>query len=361
MAVSGVSRLILAVSCAALVLAGYSVYQNSIPAATDGQISQLSKVMMIPAWLDDTLDAANLLSYFGFGKSSGKLSTQACVFAAVKEVVDAAINAEARMGASLIRLHFHDCFVDGCDGGILLNDTASFTGEQGAAPNSGSVRGFSVIEQAKLNAKTKCSDTPVSCADVLAIAARDSYAKFTGRTYNITLGARRDARTANLTGANTQLPAPFDNLTVQTQKFADKNFSQREMVALAGAHTIGVSRCVLLCQSGNLNANRTATLACNCTAPGTAVVGMDPTPTTFDKRYFEELVKGQGLFFSDAELMSSNTTGTVARRYRDATGAFLTDFAAAMVKMSNLPPSPGVQLEIRDVCGRVNANSVESM
>ncbi|CAH9081419.1 unnamed protein product [Cuscuta epithymum] len=329
-----VSRLILILSF----LAGTSVHQNTLSAAADDQA----------------------LSYIEFGESSGRLSTEACVFAAVKEVVDAAIDAEARMGASLIRLHFHDCFVDGCDGGILLNDTASFTGEQGAAPNNGSVRGFSVIEQAKQNAKTKCSDTPVSCADVLALAARDSYAKFTNQTYNVTLG-RRDARTANLTGANTQLPAPFDNLTVQIQKFADKNFTQREMVALAGAHTIGVSRCALLCQSGNLNPNRTATLQCNCTSTGTAVVGLDPTPTTFDQRYYEQLGRGQGLLFSDSELMRSNTTVSAVTRYRDVTGAFLADFAAAMVKMSNLPRSSAGQFEIRDVCSRVNTNSVESM
>lgn len=65
----------------------------------------------------------------------------------------------------------------GCDGGILLNDTANFTGEQGAPANSNSVRGFSVIDQAKRNAQTKCADTPISCADVLAIAARDAFRK----------------------------------------------------------------------------------------------------------------------------------------------------------------------------------------
>jgi peroxidase len=30
----------------------------------------------------------------------------------IKSAVTAAVNNEARMGASLLRLHFHDCFVD---------------------------------------------------------------------------------------------------------------------------------------------------------------------------------------------------------------------------------------------------------
>lgn len=30
---------------------------------------------------------------------------------AIKRVVEAAVNKERRMGASLLRLHFHDCFV----------------------------------------------------------------------------------------------------------------------------------------------------------------------------------------------------------------------------------------------------------
>uniref|UniRef100_A0A453APJ5 Peroxidase n=1 Tax=Aegilops tauschii subsp. strangulata TaxID=200361 RepID=A0A453APJ5_AEGTS len=61
----------------------------------------------------------------------------------------------------------------GCDASILLSDTATFTGEQGAGPNAGSIRGMNVIDNIKAQVEAVCTQT-VSCADILAVAARDS-------------------------------------------------------------------------------------------------------------------------------------------------------------------------------------------
>lgn len=61
----------------------------------------------------------------------------------------------------------------GCDGSILLEDTPTFTGEQTAAPNNRSVRGFDVIESIKKNVEKICPGV-VSCADILTLSARDS-------------------------------------------------------------------------------------------------------------------------------------------------------------------------------------------
>jgi hypothetical protein len=65
------------------------------------------------------------------------------------------------------------CDVKGCDGSVLLADTATFTGEQNAFPNAGSLRGFGVIDNIKSQVEAICKQT-VSCADILAVAARDS-------------------------------------------------------------------------------------------------------------------------------------------------------------------------------------------
>lgn len=91
----------------------------------------------------------------------------------IRTVVRQAVSQERRMAASLIRLHFHDCFVQGCDASILLDDTHSMIGEQNAAPNRNSARGYGVIHKAKTEVEKICPGV-VSCADILTVAARDA-------------------------------------------------------------------------------------------------------------------------------------------------------------------------------------------
>ena len=57
--------------------------------------------------------------------------------------------------------------------GAVLADTANFTGEQNSFPNRGSLRGFDVVDSIKAQVGAVCPWT-VSCADILAVAARDS-------------------------------------------------------------------------------------------------------------------------------------------------------------------------------------------
>lgn len=61
----------------------------------------------------------------------------------------------------------------GCDASVLLADTATFKGEQNALPNANSLRGFEVVESIKAVLERQCPGV-VSCADILAVAARDS-------------------------------------------------------------------------------------------------------------------------------------------------------------------------------------------
>lgn len=60
--------------------------------------------------------------------------------------------------------------IQGCDGSVLLDGT---DGEKFALPNLNSARGFKVVDTIKSAVESACSGI-VSCADILAIAARDS-------------------------------------------------------------------------------------------------------------------------------------------------------------------------------------------
>ena len=66
---------------------------------------------------------------------------------------------------------FNKFWLQGCDGSVLLNATA---GEQKTSPNlSLRAEAFKIINDIKQNVEAACSGI-VSCADIVALAARDS-------------------------------------------------------------------------------------------------------------------------------------------------------------------------------------------
>ncbi|KAG6492558.1 peroxidase P7-like [Zingiber officinale] len=270
-----------------------------------------------------------------------------------------AVNNEPRMGASILRLFFHDCFVNGCDGSILLDDNTTFTGEKNAGPNANSVRGYDVVDTIKANVEAACNAT-VSCADILALAARDGVVLLGGPTWTVKLG-RRDATTASQSAANSNLPGPGSSLAQLRTFFSNKNLNARDLTELSGAHTIGQARCVNfrshIYNDANINATFAAQLQQSCPSSGgdDTLAPLDlQTPTAFDNAYYQNLVAQKGLLHSDQELFNGVSQEALVRRYSTGAAAFNADFAAAMVKMGNISPLTGSNGEIRLNCRKVN-------
>ncbi|KAL2905508.1 Peroxidase 72 [Bienertia sinuspersici] len=154
-------------------------------------------------------------------------------------VVAKAVAKERRMAASLLRLHFHDCFVKGCDGGVLLDSSGSLISEKRSNPNRNSARGFEVIDEIKAAVEKECPET-----------VSYWWTKLGG-----TIG-RRDTRDASLSGSNYNIPAPNNTFQTIHTKFKLKGLDLVDFVALSGSHTIGDARCTsfrqrLYNQSGN--------------------------------------------------------------------------------------------------------------
>ncbi|KAL7247207.1 hypothetical protein ACSBR2_002176 [Camellia fascicularis] len=317
------------------------------------------------------------LFVFGNGMVSAQLSSNyyasSCprALSTIQSVVNNAVFKEHRMGASLLRLHFHDCFVNacslslslslakGCDASVLLDDTASFTGEKTAGPNKDSLRGFDVVDSIKSELESICPGI-VSCADILAIAARDSVVFLGGPTWTVQLG-RRDSTTASLSSANSELPSPFMDLSDLISAFSNKGFTTTDMVALSGSHTIGQASCVTfrrrIYNETNIDSSLATFRKFNCPASGndTNLSALDATtPLIFDNAYFKNLMTNKGLLHSDQQLFNGGSTDSLVTTYSNSPATFYTDFATAIVKMGNLGPLTGSSGQIRTNCRKIN-------
>ncbi|KAM0852951.1 hypothetical protein ACQ4PT_051419 [Festuca glaucescens] len=223
----------------------------------------------------------------------------------VRSGMVSAVQQEPRMGASILRLFFHDCFVNGCDGSVLLDDSSTLTGEKNAGPNANSLRGY----------------------------------ELGGPTWAVPLG-RRDARTTTQAAANSNLPSPSSSAATLISAFASKGLDSRDMVALSGAHTIGAARCAAP-QSGATDGNL---------APLDAF-----SSVRFDNGYYRNLLSRFGLLHSDQELFGSGgPVDSIAQTYAGNGGAFSADFVTAMIKMGNISPLTGSSGEIRNNCRKPN-------
>ncbi|KAK6925719.1 hem peroxidase, partial [Dillenia turbinata] len=308
----------------------------------------------------------------------------------VRSVIEKAMVNDPRIGASLIRLHFHDCFVNGCDGSILLDSSSTIESEKEAAPNINSARGFDVVDNIKGEEKktrrgggggerwggggdkleNACPLT-VSCSDILALAAEASVFLAGGPSWTVLLG-RKDSLIANKTGANAALPGPRSDLAFLKLKFAEAGLGTNDLVALSGAHTFGRAQCKFFTSrlynftgtgqpDPTMNPTYLEELKAICPQGGnqTVLTSLDPTtPDAFDQNYYSNLLANKGLFRSDQVLFSTEEADTIeiVNTFSKDERAFFEAFARSMINMGNIKPLTGGG-EVRVNCRKPNGDA----
>ncbi|KZV39155.1 peroxidase 27 [Dorcoceras hygrometricum] len=282
----------------------------------------------------------------------------------VRGITSQVIHRAPTLAAPLLRMHFHDCFVRGCDGSVLL-ESPKKQAEKDAFPNL-SLRGFEVIDQVKAAVEKACPNL-VSCADILALVARDVTFEILGPYWDVELG-RKDGKVSILNEALTNLIPPSANINALIQGFQSRGLSVKDLVVLSGSHTIGISHCSSFANrlynftgrndvDPSLDPRYILELKKKC-PPGdqNSIVEMDPgSSLKFDVSYYTLVSKRRGLFESDAALLNNQETRDYLTYQSIRNGpTFFKDFGDSMVKMGRIGVLTGKAGEIRKICTKVN-------
>ncbi|RLN22044.1 peroxidase 27-like [Panicum miliaceum] len=288
-----------------------------------------------------------------------------------REVVWARVAGNRELAAKFLRMFFHDCFVRGCDASVLL-DSPTNTAEKDAPPNL-SLAGFDVIDEVKAALERACPGV-VSCADIVALAARDSVSfQYKRNLWEVETG-RRDGTVSSDQEALADIPAPTSTFDILLSNFSSKGLGLQDLVVLSGGHTIGVGNCNLFSSrlfnfTGKnnpsdidpaLNPSYARFLQGQCRRnlqdpnENTTVVPMDPgSSLSFDNHYFVNLKAHQGMFTSDATLLTNGRAANIVDKLQDP-GVFFDAFKNSIKRMGQIGVLTGANGQIRKKCNVVN-------
>ncbi|KAK9110537.1 hypothetical protein Sjap_018597 [Stephania japonica] len=303
-----------------------------------------------------TIKITEGLSWTFYGSSCPQLET------IISDQLSQVFQEDFRQAAGLLRLHFHDCFVQGCDGSVLLDGSASGPSEKNAPPNlTLRPEGFAIIEDLRRRVHEACGPV-VSCTDIVALAARDSVYLSGGPFYWIPLGRRDGLNFATTDQVLNDLPFPQAKVSDLLPFFLSRNLSITDMVALSGGHTIGLSNCssfrdrLYPNQDPTPNQTFAAQLRAICpTNTSTNGTVLDVrTPLWFDNKYYVNLVNHEGLFTSDQDLFTDARTRDIVARYATNETLFFQQFSLSMIQLGQIGVLTGTQGEIRMNCSARN-------
>ncbi|CAM0958199.1 unnamed protein product [Alopecurus aequalis] len=297
----------------------------------------------------------------------------------------------------LVRLLFHDCFVTGCDGSVLLESTPKNprgTTEKNA-PKNDHLRGMELLQEIR-DAIFKAADKKnVSCADAIVFGAREAtFLLSNGKIeYPIDGPGRKDGVISSKQDAENTLPGATDNFEKLKRSFLAKDFTVGELVALSATHSVGVCHKPSFVDRLNLalstpevhqidpdyqkviieesaNANDNVAFKNNLRDMGKPAVDssrfeekanekVDMTAANvLDSSYYSFNLQNMVRFTSDWELRndtssSDDNAGTFLESFK-VHEAWMTVFMQAMTKLSKLKSNGPFEAKFRQDCTRTN-------
>ncbi|KAL5228802.1 hypothetical protein ABZP36_017067 [Zizania latifolia] len=298
----------------------------------------------------------------------------------VKDTVKSFLDDDITKGPALVRLIFHDCFVRGCDGSILLDQSSANPEPERASGANIGIKALEVIDAIKANVENVCPGI-VSCADIVVFAAREAskYLSNGGIDFAVPAG-RLDGVVSRASEADQYLPDSKSDVPALIAGFATKGFTPEELVILSGAHSVGRAHCSsfsdrLTAPSGEINLNyRDNVLRKGCGSPPanptlannirdinastlgnlTSYVVPAIGGDYLDNSYYKNNLKNVVLFHSDWALVGNSATLAHVHEYADNGTLWNLDFADALVKLSKLPMPTGSVGQIRKTCRSID-------
>ncbi|KAG4912193.1 hypothetical protein AAZX31_19G062400 [Glycine max] len=281
----------------------------------------------------------------------------------VGEVVQRRFSQDKSIVAALLRMHFHDCFVRGCDASILIDPTSTRTSEKIAGPNQ-TVRGFEIIDEAKAILEQACPLT-VSCADIIALATRDAVALAGGIRYSIPTG-RKDGLLAD--PSLVILPAPSLSVQGALQFFTARGLTLEDMVTLLGGHTVGFAHCSVFQErlssvQGRVDPTMDPELdaklvqICESNRPSLSDprVFLDQNSSfLFDNQFYNQMRLRRGVLHLDQQLAFDSLSRDIVEDFAANDGTFQERFANAMIKLGSIGVLDGNEGDVRRNCRAFN-------
>ncbi|KAK3018598.1 hypothetical protein RJ639_004930 [Escallonia herrerae] len=218
--------------------------------------------------------------------------------------VDRAVSEDPRMAASLLRLHFHDCFVNasGPSWEVQMGRRDSISASKTAANSN--------IPGPRSDVATlvaKFQNVGLNLNDMITLSGAHTIGKARCSTFSSRLNASDSDRNGG--DVNLNFLQSLQQLCSQSNGNSPQTLAQLDLV----------------------------------------------TPSTFDNQYYVNLISGEGLLPSDQALVTGDDqTHEIVQSYADDPAIFFEEFKKSMLKMGSLGQLTEDNGEIRQNCRNVN-------